>query len=227
MKTILPFVAAALAIWSPTTATAQTVNWGSPMFSSIVDSAGVELDNTFVFELGAFANGFQPNAGNQASWFDNWRVFDTAGYNDSRDPDPIFGYYTGVASLEDNGTSTSPWAAGGFNFGGLEAYVWVRNSDDAVQGSEWFLARSALWEFPDPVPGCCDNDPPLDWSLSDLKNGSVTPLFGSQDGLDGAGVFTVDGVFSLQTFTVIPEPSSAILITGGLLALALRRRRND
>lgn len=213
-----------MAFWSPTLATAQSINWGSPIFSSIVDSAGVELNNTFVFELGSFANGFQPNAGNLASWHQNWRIFDTAGYNDSRDPDPVFGYFTGTSSLLDDGTSTSNPS---FNFGGLNAYIWVRDSNDNVEGSEWFLARSELWKFPDPISGCCDNELPIDWSLSDLKNQAVTPIFGSQDGLKGAGEFTVDGVFGLQTYTIIPEPSSALLAAGGMIALLLRRRRNS
>ena len=55
---------------------AQTLNWGNEVFGDLTDSEGVTLDNTFVFELGSFFNGFVPTESNLDQWVLNWEVFD-------------------------------------------------------------------------------------------------------------------------------------------------------
>lgn len=198
---------------------AQTLNWGSEVFSDLADSNGITLDDTFVFELGAFLDGFIPDETNVDAWASNWRVFDQAAYNQS------LGYFTSTVQMLDNGTSDSAYSTGGaMSFEGLSAYLWVRNSDDPVEGTEWLLTRSDAWVFPTAVPGCCDNEVPLQWSVSDLDGGDI-PNWGNQGGIIGPGEYTVTGPYTLQTFTFVPEPSAAALAFVGICACFLRRKR--
>jgi hypothetical protein len=145
-------------------------------------------------------------------------VFDQAAYNQAN------GYFTGTAGMADDGTGLSSHATAGFSFEGLSAYIWVRNGDDPVEGTEWFLARADSWVFPDAVPGCCDNEPNAQWSVSELDGGDV-PVWGSQGGITGNGSYTVTGNHSLQTFTFVPEPSSPLLSALAVALAVLRRRR--
>lgn len=204
---------------------AQTLDWGSPVGTEIRDSRGNLIDSLFFIEIGAFVDGFTPDEDNVDLWLSNWRVFDQAIYN------PSLMYFTSVASMNDDGTSADPQASSGFSFEGLDAFLWIRKGDDPVEGSEWLLTRSVSsdpaknWVFPNAVPGCCDNQGNYQWSVSDLDSGDV-PLWGSQGGTPGGGVFTDPGPYPLQTYTFVPEPSSLVLaaLSAGVL---LRRRRDD
>ena len=218
MKTILRLWWTILILWSASPAQGQTLNWGSEVFGSFVDSDGQALDDSFIFEIGTFAAGFDPDAGNTADWIGNWRVFDRAEFN------PSLGYFTSAVNMLDDGTSDSPFMTpGATGFEGLVAYLWVRNSNDPVPGTEWFLGRAGSWIFPAAIPGCCDDGPPLEWSLSDL-NGSDTPEWGKQGGVNGGGEFTYSGSEQLQTHTFVPEPSSFMLALLGCGLLWIRRR---
>ncbi len=212
-------VAALLGVVGGSRSFGQTLDWGSEVFSDLVDSKGVTLDNSFVFQLGAFVDGFLPDQTNTGSWLANWRVFDQASYN------PDYGYFSSTVQMNDDGSSTSSdRSPGTMSFEGLGAYLWVRNGDDPEAGIEWLLTRADSWVFPSAVPGCCDNGTPLQWSVSDL-DGSDVPVWGSQNGVNGAGEFVATGPYTLQTYTFVPEPSSALLglLSGGLLLM--RRRR--
>ncbi|MBG7608905.1 MAG: hypothetical protein IZT59_12890 [Verrucomicrobia bacterium] len=148
-----------------TEARSQTFNWGSAAFSDLTDSKGDVLDNTFIFELGSFANGFVPGTDNVMEWKDNWQAFDRAGYNGIETPvdDGIYGYFTSSASMTDDGRSDSPdMTPGAVSFEGLNAYVWIQNSPDPSMTTEWMLARNSAWVFPNATPGCCDNDLPIE-----------------------------------------------------------------
>lgn len=197
----------------------QTLEWGSEVFSRIVDSKGALLDNTYVFEVGVFAAPFTPDDTNTGSWFSNWRAFDRAAYSETN------GYFASTVEMADDGTSESlPLTAGSPSFEGLEAYIWVRNSDTPSTTTEWFLVKSPVWTFPDAKPECCDNALPVQWSIADLAP-SDTPVWGSQMGKDGSGSFTQDGVYELQTFTMVPEPSSSLLALLSCALLLTRRSR--
>lgn len=217
----------ALLLLGISTARSQTLNWGSPIhrdFSShLSDSSGHPLDETFVFELGSFDNGFDPTASNTSQWAANWKVFDAASYLEGTF-DPITGYVTATADMNPSGFSNSGQVTSPtFSFAGLQAYLWVKNSNSPVEGTEWALVRADAWTFPAADPGCCPTEHPIAWSVSDLTN--ETPVWGGQEGIEGDGVRSVFSPGSyIQTYTFVPEPSSTLLIGLGALLLTRRRR---
>lgn len=214
-------------------ARSQTINWGSEVFSDLVDSKGNTLDDTFIFELGAFVNGFLPDDTNVIGWKDNWQAFDRADYNGIESPvdDGIYGYFTSTVSMTAGGLSdSSEMTPGAISFEGLHAYFWIRNSDDATTNSEWLLARNSAWVFPVLSEGCCDKGLPIEWSTSDLTMSDI-PVWGAQENQTGHGLITSPGSFGLQsaTFTeamIVPEPSVFFFKALAAITFVLRRRRN-
>jgi hypothetical protein len=228
-------LAAALAMGAGTgDVRSQTINWGTPMFSDIVDSKGNVLSNSYVFELGAFANGFTPQESNIEDWISNWKTFSIGNYNGIENPvdDGISGYVTSVAQMLPDGSSQEMPPEEAFDFQNLNAFLWIRNWDAPVPGAEWLLTRADNWVFPVADPDCGCLELPFEWSTSDLTALNV-PLWGSQngyagqEGTAGPGEFTVTGPYTLQTFTFVPEPSAAMLVGLGVAAVALRRRRTN
>lgn len=115
---------------------AQTIVWGTPVDSILVNSHGYTLDNTYVFELGAFTDGFIPSEHPLTDWFNNWRVFDSASSGN--------GYSAG------DGYVTSTLEMSNSNFNGDQAYLWIHNSTLAYNTStEWLLVKNPAWIFPD------------------------------------------------------------------------------
>ena len=228
MKAILLRSAAAISLLAAA-AHGQSINWGSEAFSTLVDSYGNTIGQSgYVFELGAFNSGFTPTSNNLMSWFANWRVYDTADYSSEN------GYFTGAVDMFDNGTSSE---SGTTTFAGLNAYIWIRNSNIGEnKNTEWLLVRSSSWVFPTPTSHCCDPDLPIEWSVSDLSQADL-PLYGGQGGTQGTsddpysrpgpGLVTTplsSGTY-LQTYTFVPELSSSVLIMViGVLGLLDRRR---
>lgn len=217
MKFTPALFSAAILMLAVTSIQAQTLNWGNEVFGDLSDSEGNTLDDTFLFELGSFTTGFTPTSENTGNWLANWLVFDQASYNKDIE------YFTSTVYVQDGVTSSSP-AASTMSFAGLSAYIWIRNDDDPVAGTEWLLTRADNWTFPLVGGDCCNTDV-IEWSVSDLDSGDV-PLWGGQNGVTGSGVFTTASP-GLQTFTFVPEPSSALLafLAGGLVLF--RRRRSD
>ncbi len=206
------------------------LSWGSVLPSNLRDSDGVALDSSFFMQLGFFDNTFTPTASNTADWAANWKVFDQAGYYGVSDPNNSFDAATGYfarESIEINlaGQSQSAYADLGVNSSGKDAYLWVYNSKTSgVTTTEWLLVRAATWVFPAgrDLNECC-SDTPVQWSVSDL--GSAAPVWGAQGLFSGGGEHTNTGNYNLQTFTFIPEPSTALLTVLGTVFVLLRRRR--
>ncbi len=202
------------------------VNWGSEDFSRIVDSTGNPLPvENFVFDLGAFRSDFTPDESNVADWADNWVTFDRASYVIDDFGTAVFtGSYSFYNDIFNPGVNDT-----GTNFDTLgisrDAYIWVYNRTDITTETEWFVGRSSNWQFPEVTGDCCNNDEPLQWSMGDL-NASDIPLWGNQFGNEGPGERTgFDSGANLQTYTFIPEPSSALLIAIASMMGALRRSR--
>lgn len=225
MKAHLALLAAAVCMAAITPSEAQTLNWGGEFGDVLTDSEGNLLDETFTFELGAFVTGFVPSEHDVTEWIANWRMFDTADFN-AED-----GYFTGQAFILNDVTSSNPSASTG-NFAGLDAYLWIRDNDLPVEGSEWLLVRSGgvddAWTFPLVGGDCCDTEV-IEWSITDLDSGTTPdmPEWGRQGDARGAGEYTINtsGTSNLQTFTFVPEPSTALLAAIAGLGLALRRSR--
>ena len=200
-------------------------NWGSPVYSTFRDSYGNPLDNTYTFQLGAFDPSFTPTAGNVTLWAANWKIFDQAGFN------VPFEVFQSTADMLDDGTSTSAFATAGYDFRGLDAYVWgFKNPSTYGTGMEWVWFRAPSWTFPttfDPGPPIT----PTDWSTSDLVAGDV-PLWGRQSTAVGLGYASAPGTagtYTLQTYTIEPGPSaipepSTLAVGVLLLTLAFWRR---
>ena len=217
---------------------AQTLEWGEGVGIPLIDSDGDAIDDSYKFELGAFALNFNPDESNVGEWLTHWRVFDRLIF------DSVFGFSTSSTTILDNVTSESQFASDpSFSFSKLDAYIWVRNGDEPVPGSEWFLARAETWSFPEFGGDCCANEF-IQWSTTDLSSSDV-PVWGWQnvtstpDGTEGSGVFSQMGFDersvitppyerapAIQTHTFIPEPSSALLTLLAGFGLLLRRRRN-
>lgn len=200
-------------------------DWGSEVYSELFDSYGTRLDSSYTFELGSFDPSFTPTSGNVALWAANWKVFDSTTINES------FDLFRSSAYLLDDGTSSSAFADPiGYDFRGLDAYIWGYNTKSYTQTLEWVWFRAPSWTFPVSVtPG--PSVTPVDWSISDLVAGDV-PLWGRQGTAAGLGYASAPGLlgqYNLQTYTLepapgpIPEPST-ILFAALLAAIALLHR---
>jgi hypothetical protein len=217
MKLTSALPAAVFCAVAATSIQAQTLNWGNEVLGDLADSNGADLDNTFVFELGPFFSGFVPTASNVDLWFSNWQLFDRASYN------PDIDYFTSTVFLRSDVTSSN-LTASTFSFAGLDAYIWVRDDDNRVKGTEWLLTRADNWTFPAAGGDFCSVEV-VGWAVSDLDPTNV-PVWGGQNDVPGSGEFTSTGNPGLQTFILIPEPTSSLLaaIAGGFVVL--RRRRS-
>jgi hypothetical protein len=207
-------------------ARAASLSWSSELASVLRDSDGVALDSSFYMQLGFFDSSFTPTASNTEEWMSNWKVFDEANVTDGSF-DPVNGYFTRESiQIDSSGQSLSTYADLGV-FAGKEAYLWVRNSDDSgLTTTEWLLVRASSWVFPTYDPNNCCPAEPEQWSVSDLASETSTPIWGAQGSLTGGGIYTTtSGSYTLQTFTFIPEPSSALLAAIGTAFVLLRRRR--
>lgn len=219
MKTSFTILLVALLAATGTRLRAQTLNWGNTVGGPVVTSAGAPIDESFVFELGAFFNDFVPDENNTDQWLSNWRVFDAAVY------DQDFGFSTSTVYIENDVTSSNP-AASTLSFAGLNAYIWIRNDSDPVPGSEWLLTRSDSWVFPAVGGDCCDTDV-ISWSVTDLDSND-DPNWGRHFDQVGPGVVSSPGgTTGLQTHTFVPEPSAALLTIVAGFGWILRRRRSD
>lgn len=201
-------------------------NWGSPVFSTFRDSYGNPLDAGYTFQLGAFDPSFTPTAGNVTLWSANWKVFDQAGFNVPAET------FSNTANMLDDGTSSSAFATAGYDFRGLDAYIWgYKDAGVYGDGMEWVWFRAPAWTFPTTfAPG--PPVTPTEWSTSDLIAGDV-PLWGRQSTAVGLGYASAPGTagdYTLQTYT-IPEPSTSVLLVGAAMALfalgAWRRRKTS
>lgn len=229
---------------------ATTVSWGSEIRSDFRDSNGNLLNATFTIQIGFFERiapniAFTPTEANVADWNSRWRVFDQAtlnlGLNPNTDDELTNDHFASRAEVNVGGTSDSPFAArdpetntGIYDFQNQTAYIWIRNSTNPVPGTEWFLATAPAWIFPPGIDDCCDPALDLEFSVTDLQDPNpdpevtgtpVTPVWGRQSGTTGSGVFTATSpLYTLQTFTFVPEPSTLLLTLAGSCLLLIRRR---
>jgi len=221
MKANLAKCMALLALLSAT-GHASSIIWGSAVFSDLLDSHGNALvQNTYQFELGVFDAAFNATTTPLSEWFTHWTMVDSAAYSQNN------GYFAATLLTENIAPSLV----------GKDAYLWIRNSPTIeYQSGEWLLVRDSNWilppaHSPSSINACCDNTPPLQWSVSDLGATDV-PLYGYQNNsyqkpVGTGGVSTPTPTTYLQTasYSVVPEPYSAVMmLVLGVLTLLDRRR---
>jgi hypothetical protein len=110
---------------------AQTISWFSDANATNLDSFGVPMDDGFQFQLGVFTNGFQPKAGNMASWLEHWSEAQTTSYNSTGKR---------FAETYEVMTNAPPFEAG--------AAGWIFGRRVGTTGSEWILFRASGWTWP-------------------------------------------------------------------------------
>jgi hypothetical protein len=223
MKARILIITAVFSAISTLPSGAQQLNWGAPIGTQLIDSNGDAIDDSFVFELGAFALNFDPTEANVGEWLTHWRVFDALTFH------PVNGFSTSTLFIGNGVTSGSPHATDpSFSFAGLDAYMWIRKGSDPVPGSEWFVGRAIDWEFPLVGGDCCATNI-IQWSVSDLGPGEL-PEWGRHYDESGPGHSTFKDPLTdedgMQTHTfIIPEPTSALLLLVGCSGFILRRQR--
>lgn len=113
-------------------------NIGANNLQSDCESA---IDETFTFELGAFANGFIPTDENREEWVTHWEAIDAEGYSN------LTRAFSGNHNFQSN---NGPFAAG------EQAFIWGFQSRDV--SAEWILMADESWRWPvassaPPAPG--------------------------------------------------------------------------
>lgn len=205
---------------------ARNISWGSQPFDLLFDSSGNALDASFTFEIGSFANGFNPTSSNMVHWAANWEVFDRA--TDGDGWSPANQWFTSVANLKADGTSESSPPLPPYVFAENDiGYMWIYNSLTFDPLSEWALVGNTFadanaaddWLFPSPADQSTPSS--VTWSLTNASEVIVGGLNNNQ----GDGNFAVNpGTFSLQT-SVVPEPGSVLLLAAAGLLMRLKRGR--
>src|SRR3569623_704057 len=195
---------------------ARTITWGDAVGDTLLYSAGGNLGDDVIFELGSFGS-FTPTTSNKDQWAANWKIFDQAqapspsGFNFSE------GFFDSTATVNADGTSSASPPLSPYVFNqGEQAYIWVYRTDKSLPldgGGEWALVTNnatdgnALddWLFP---AHSDQTNQPLDWRSSIATD----VVFGGLNSVQGAGDHNINPVtFDLQLH-IVPEPGSALLL---------------
>lgn len=113
------------------------------------------MDGGYEFQLGVFANGFEPTQANAGLWLQFWTPAQTVSYNSTGQR------FAGLYQVSDN---NAPFTAG--------AKAWIFGYREGVADSEWILFRSGGWLWPalDPNPIFPIE---VDWNAKDANTNSV------------------------------------------------------
>jgi hypothetical protein len=228
MKILATLSAAALAFCG-VTASSAALQWDSlhfmdPDFDGLVRADGVsQLDEDFTFAVGTFAAGFTPTTSNMADWQTNWHgIANATSMNGGWDvPNQQLIGYTNFTS---SGVADTAPGGSTYNFSeGDQVYIWIYNSQDLVEGSEWALVTRD-------IPAGSSIPEMFDWRLPNMgsSNEDRVLLQDADLAIVGSTISTADQPSSgsapydirLQS---VPEPGSALLIAA--LGLVIRFRR--
>ena len=138
-------------------ASGAQVNWGTTRLATnyTSDLKPLGQDTGFTFEVGAFADGFVPTAGNAEQWAANWIAADSGSYNST------LAFATGSVSK----AATIP--------AGAKGYLW---GFDAREGAvEWILVSDASWVWGANEAG----DKPVDWTVGAAGESVVGEINGT------------------------------------------------
>ena len=204
----------ALSVLSAAQAQGRSINWGDGFLGTDLTSTSTPIDSSFGFELGTFGS-FIPDANNLQDWRMNWKILDTAVYDDG------LKHASGTLTLDYHAASggdpaylTSSENPTPHFAEGEQVYIWVYNDLAQTPATEWALfTNTPAWVLPTGAPSG-QPDLPANWYVPDAN----TPLAGATT--------TVSGLPSFQTssFASIPEPDGSLLVALIGLGLMLRRR---
>ena len=124
------------------------VDWSSSAFSIHQTSDGTALDDSFVFELGAFEGSFSPTSANTTEWAAHWRVAQRAPYN------PSTQIVAGSFVIETNDPPFDHASQG---------YLWGLSLSNP---GEWILLTSPSWLW----PTAGGTNPPVSWTVQNATN---------------------------------------------------------
>ncbi len=217
--------AAVFCAWAPS-AGALGIDWENGGTTPMFDSLGSSLDDSFSFELGTFNSGFTPTAGNLAEWGDNWHVLDRVTAPEANGWNSGTGVFSGNMAFDAGMVSLSADADPSYSFiTGNQIYLWAYNVQTLAAGNEWALVtRTADVGFAFQAWSIPDSSESINSSL--LLSDADTVIYGGVNNIQGPGTYDTGAApssFALQTHA-IPEPSSALLLSVGLL-LTVRRKR--
>lgn len=138
---------------------AGAVNWNSSLFQTNLTSAGGAMDDSFVFELGAFdlTDGFTPTSANTDQWAARWRPAQRNFYN------PTTRLFSGSYEVASNAT---PFGTN------QKGYIWGHHCSG--HNGEWILLTNTNWKWP-LVGG---TNPAVAWTVGN----SQTPIVGQING---------------------------------------------
>lgn len=139
---------------------AGAVNWNSDLFQTNLTSAGTDLDDSFVFELGAFdlTGGFTPTAANTIDWATRWRPVQRNFYNIATK------VFSGSYEVTSNASPFGTTQVG---------YIWGHHCSG--QSGEWILLTNSTWKWP-AVGGM---NPPVSWTVANAS----APIVGLKNGV--------------------------------------------
>jgi hypothetical protein len=210
MKKTLLITLAAIGLSTP----ALRANWGIDWQNAytgvpMIDSYGNPLTSAFTFQLGTFNTCFNPAANPYNTWQSNWKLLNVGNFVPN---DPLFGPLVGGSLSFDATNGTVQGLAGSSTFSaGEQAYVWVRSATEAAL-------------FTDNSPGAEQDDI---WLLPNTTDSLGRTLTWVTDNANTAVLGSINQpTFRLQTALVnVPEPTSAMLILLGGMALRVARGR--
>ena len=192
---------AALTLLSIAAASGEvSINFGSRINATNVQSGGEVMDPSFEFQLGTFPSGFEPSPSNVHEWTDEWVPLapdsEGAHYEDAiLSEDYAINAFSGSVVLTEN---EAPFQPGG------KVYIWGFNSKEVDVPFEWVLISNPSWAWP--VVDVDTVSPAVAFSLDDPGTFAV---IGEVHG-DGFQIQTTypedldgDGVTNIQELTIL------------------------
>ena len=153
-----------------------TIAFGSSVGALNLTSAGVELDNRFVFEIGCFSPGFVPTAANTTEWITQWHAF----------PDGVAAYQTTALGAP----FPADWQLNSFSGSvqilenpapfttGVSLYLWGFDRRTLSGKGEWILMTAPSWVCPDGQ----EINPAVSYAVSNASRAIVGRI--NQDGIE-------------------------------------------
>jgi hypothetical protein len=153
-----------------------TIAFGSSVGALNLTSAGVELDNRFVFEIGCFSPGFVPTAANTTEWITQWHAF----------PDGVAAYQTTALGAP----FPADWQLNSFSGSvqilenpapfttGVPLYLWGFDRRTLSGKGEWILMTAPSWVCPDGQ----EINPAVSYAVSNASRAIVGRI--NQDGIE-------------------------------------------